>query len=261
MIYAACERLTCPQSIAIEIHSDGTYWNCNGRDSWCARWFCDNAVFAHRTRCQCPVWSNWKRNRFALFGRDDVHSANVFSFCPHFCRKFDSVRPNCRPHLGMCHRKVLHAWAIASLAQAHVPMPPYKVVIAVHVYHSCHVILSLILNIIADCSSRAAVVADDFRPYYCRSRLTFWKRPAMRHFENEVILSRAHSPAVIYYRRESRSSSHGSVAQTAVWPHHKHLDALHQTNAQFVLLMVPLLVNWMTFHCNSKEKIIGLIKK
>lgn len=47
--------LTCLQPIAIEIHSDGTYWNCNGLDSWCAKWFCGNVVSVRQTRCQCPT--------------------------------------------------------------------------------------------------------------------------------------------------------------------------------------------------------------
>lgn len=48
-------ELTCPQPIAVEIHSDDTYWNCNGLDSWYAKWFCDSVVFAHQTRYQCPA--------------------------------------------------------------------------------------------------------------------------------------------------------------------------------------------------------------
>lgn len=246
--------LTCPQPIAIGIHSDGTYWNCNGPDSWCAKWFCDSVAFAHQIKYLCQAWSNWRRNRCAWFAPDGGHSANEFSFYLHFCRKFDSAHPNCRPHLDTYRQTVLHASMIAFAVQVHEPMPPYRVVSAVRAYHICHVILSPIPNIIADCNRRAATAADDFPPYCCHNKLTFWIQPAMRHFENEVNLNRAHSPAAVCYRRESRSSSHGSAAQTIVWPHRKRLDALHQTNAQSVLLTAPLRVNWMTCHCKWDGK-------
>lgn len=53
--YRQVFTLTCQRLIVAEIHSDDTYWNCNGRDNLYVGWFCDSVEFVHQTVHQCQV--------------------------------------------------------------------------------------------------------------------------------------------------------------------------------------------------------------